>query len=154
MCSSGWSSEILIEWFYGSLLEFIYRKFCVSVRISHNGQGFLLCWYSVIRQPELSLNKVTEVENKFCSSSVLRKAGTKAEFCYVDQDLFVKPAWQKTPCCLPFLVGRWCYCPNVNIFSRIVYCPKMCTPPFFPCVKTIGTIDTPFVDFNFFKVWK
>jgi hypothetical protein len=30
-----------------------------------NGQGFLLCWYSVIRQPELSLIKVTEVENIF-----------------------------------------------------------------------------------------
>jgi hypothetical protein len=46
----------------------------------------------VIRQPELSLIKVTEVENMLCSSSVLRKAGTEAEFCYVDQDLFVKPA--------------------------------------------------------------
>jgi hypothetical protein len=61
-------------------------------KVAHNVQGFLLRWYSVIRQPELSLNKVTEVENMFCSSSVLRKAGTEVEFCYVDQDLFVKPA--------------------------------------------------------------
>jgi hypothetical protein len=58
----------------------------------YNGQGFLLCWYSVIRQPELLLIKVTKDENMLCSSSVLRKAGTEVEFCYVDQDLFVKPA--------------------------------------------------------------
>ena len=57
-----------------------------------NVQGFLLCWYSVFRQPELSLIKVTEVENMLCSSSVLRKAGTEVDGCYVDQDLFVKPA--------------------------------------------------------------
>jgi hypothetical protein len=57
-----------------------------------NEQGFLLCWYSVFRQPGLSLIKVTEVENTLCSSSVLRKAGTEADYCYVDQDLFLKPA--------------------------------------------------------------
>jgi len=37
----------------------------------------------VFRQPELSLSKVTEDENMLCSSSVLRKAGTEAEFCLV-----------------------------------------------------------------------
>jgi hypothetical protein len=54
-------------------------------------QGFLLCWYSVIRQPELLLSKVTKDQNIFFSSSVLRKAGTEVEYCYADQDLFVKP---------------------------------------------------------------
>jgi hypothetical protein len=47
--------------------------------MTHNVNGFLLRWYSVIRQPELSLIKVTKDENMFFSSSVLRKAGTEAE---------------------------------------------------------------------------
>ena len=38
------------------------------------------------RQPELLLNKVTEVENIFCRSSVLRDAEIEVECCYVDQD--------------------------------------------------------------------
>jgi hypothetical protein len=63
------------------------------VMLAYNDvRGLLLCWHSVICQPELLLNKVTEVENIFCRSSVLRKAGTEVEFCYVDQYLFVKPA--------------------------------------------------------------
>jgi len=32
-----------------------------------NGQGFLLCWYSVIRQPEPKLSKVNAVDIIFCS---------------------------------------------------------------------------------------
>jgi len=68
------------------------KKALLLKMLAANGQGFLLCWYSVFRQPELSLIKVTKVENIFCSSSVLRKAGTEVEFCYVGQDIFVKPA--------------------------------------------------------------
>ena len=57
-----------------------------------NIQGFPLCWYSLIRQAERSLIKVTKVENIFCSSSVLRKVGTEADSYYVDQDLFIRQA--------------------------------------------------------------
>jgi hypothetical protein len=35
--------------------------------ISHNGEGFLLCWYSVIRQPEPKLSKVNTVDLGFAA---------------------------------------------------------------------------------------
>jgi len=36
--------------------------------VATNGQGFLLCWYSVIRQPEPLLGKVNVVDVIFCCS--------------------------------------------------------------------------------------
>jgi hypothetical protein len=38
-----------------------------SQSVAHNGHSFLLCWYSLFRQPWLSLNKVTLAEIKFFS---------------------------------------------------------------------------------------
>ena len=40
-----------------------------------NGKGFLLCWYSVIRQPEPLLSKVNAVENIFCCSALFVQPG-------------------------------------------------------------------------------
>jgi hypothetical protein len=38
--------------------------------IAPNDQGFLLCWYSVIRQPELLLSKFNAVDIIFCCSAL------------------------------------------------------------------------------------
>jgi hypothetical protein len=45
--------------------------------MTHNVQGFLLCWYSVIRQSELSLIKVTEDQNILCRWVLFVKLGLK-----------------------------------------------------------------------------
>jgi hypothetical protein len=45
--------------------------------MAYNGQGFLLCWYSVIRQPEPLLSKVNAVDNIFCSSALFVQPGLK-----------------------------------------------------------------------------
>jgi hypothetical protein len=40
------------------------------MKIAHNGQGFLLCWYSVIRRPEPLLSKGNAVDVMFCCSAL------------------------------------------------------------------------------------
>ena len=42
-------------------------EFEYNDKIAHNGQGFLLCWYSVIRQPKPKLTKVNAVDVIFFS---------------------------------------------------------------------------------------
>lgn len=43
--------------------------------MTHNGQGFLLCRYSVIRQPEPLLSKVNAVDVIFCCSALFVQPG-------------------------------------------------------------------------------
>ena len=57
--------------------------------MTHNGQGLLLCWYSVIRQPELLLSKVTEDENIFYSSALFVQPGLQMISEQDDQYIFV-----------------------------------------------------------------
>jgi len=47
--------------------------------IAYNVQGFLLCWYSVIRQPELRLSKVNAVDNIIPLLGFIRPARTKVD---------------------------------------------------------------------------
>ena len=43
--------------------------------MAYNVQGFLLCWYSVIRQPELLLSKVNAVDVILCCSALFVQPG-------------------------------------------------------------------------------
>jgi len=57
--------------------------------MTHNGQGFLLCWYSVIRQPEPRLSKVNEDDIIFCSSAIFVQPGLQLISERDDQYIFV-----------------------------------------------------------------
>jgi hypothetical protein len=57
--------------------------------MTYNVQGLLLCWYSAFLQPELSLIKVTEVENMMCCWVLFGQPGLKLIRVNVDQDIFV-----------------------------------------------------------------
>jgi hypothetical protein len=43
--------------------------------VAANGRGFLMCWYSMIRQPEPKLSKVNTVDLTFCSSALFVQPG-------------------------------------------------------------------------------
>jgi hypothetical protein len=57
--------------------------------LAANGQGFLLCWYSVIRQPESLLSKVNAVDIIFYCSALFDQPGLQMISERNDQDIFV-----------------------------------------------------------------
>ena len=60
----------------------------VDNKIAANGQGFLLCWYSVIRQPELLLIKVNTVDVIFCCSALFVQPGLQLISEWDDEYIF------------------------------------------------------------------
>jgi len=76
--------------------------FYVLVLIAANDKGFLLCWYSLIRQPEPLLSKVNAVENIFCCSALFVQPGLQMINERDDQYIFFSqhsrnPHVQATP---------------------------------------------------------
>jgi hypothetical protein len=66
-------------------------------QIASNSMGFLLCWYSVIRQPELSLNKVNTVDVLFFCSALFVQPGLKMINERGDQHIFFSQHIRKPP---------------------------------------------------------
>jgi hypothetical protein len=68
----------------------------------HNGQGFLLCWYSVILQPEPLLSKVNTVDVIFYCSALFVKPGLQMISEPDDQHMFFGQHSRK-----PHVIGRF-----------------------------------------------
>jgi hypothetical protein len=66
-----------------------------------NSQGFLLCWYSVIRQPEPLLSKVNAVENIFYGWDLFVYPGLQMISDRDDQYIFLNQHSRKphVACC-------------------------------------------------------
>src|SRR6476661_3472160 len=57
-------------------------------RVAANVQGFLLCWYSVLLQPEPLLSKVNAVDVIFCCSALFVQPGLQMISERDDQYIF------------------------------------------------------------------
>jgi len=81
------------------------------------GQGFLQCWYSVVRQPEPLLRKVNAIDAIFCCPALFVQAGLQLISERDDQYVFVSQQSRKPHVmwrfivlllyCLPFVYLRF-----------------------------------------------
>ena len=60
----------------------------VLIKVAYNVQGFLLCWYSVIRQPEPKLSKVNPDDVIFYGSPLFIQPGLQMISERDDQYIF------------------------------------------------------------------
>jgi hypothetical protein len=65
-----------------------------------NDQSLLLGEYSVLRKLKRQPIVILKLKLHFIAG-IYSADGTAADFCYVDQDIFVKPAWQQAACYAP-----------------------------------------------------
>jgi hypothetical protein len=76
--------------------------------MTHNGQGFLLCWNSVIRQPEsrrlAGLSKVNTVDVILCRSALFVQPELQMISERDDEDIFVSQHSRKPHVARSYLV--------------------------------------------------
>ena len=77
------------------------KKFSVTFRVSHciahNGQGLLLCWYSLLVQPGTAADWKYEDEVNNKKLNRITSAGTAADSEQKDENIFVSQHSSKPP---------------------------------------------------------